>query len=72
MKTGVIPNAHEKAEWSRLARAAYRAGLNKVGHRYSTAAALIDGLTVSTAYFDMLQSNYRRWLNDGVFPSESD
>ncbi len=61
----VTPTDHEKREWSRLAQAAYAAGYNQVGHRYSTAASMYRGQEMRVDQFDSLQSGYRGWLISG-------
>lgn len=58
-------NAHEKAEWSRLAQAAYAADRNAIGHQYSVAASLPNGGQISISRFDWLQRGYRGWLIGG-------
>lgn len=61
----VTPSAHEKAEWTRLAQAAYKAGRNAIGHRFSVAASLPSTGSMALATFDSLQADYRSWLIDG-------
>jgi len=59
----IIPTEHEKREWSRMAQAAYSAGHNAIGTRYSMASALcIIGAAMDLTRFDSLQSGYRAWL----------
>lgn len=58
----IIPTQHEKNEWSRMATAAYARGINRVGHRYSAAAALPHAGMLEIERFDMLQQGYRAWL----------
>lgn len=65
----ITPTQHEKNEWSRLATDAYKAGANQIGHRYSAAAATMNGQQISTARYDALQGPYRAWLIDGTMPS---
>lgn len=65
--TTITPSEHEKSEWSRMARAAYAADYNSVGHRYSGAAALHINQPMSLATFDALQEAYRSWLVWGDF-----
>lgn len=65
----MTPNAHEKAEWSRMAQAAYASGLNTIGHIYSAAASAPEGRGVGLYYFYRLQAGYRAWLCDGRFPA---
>jgi hypothetical protein len=64
----ITPSAHEKAEWSRMAQAAYLAGHNATGHRYSVAASIPINAPVPVTTFDSLQTDYRAWLIEGVFP----
>lgn len=63
MSTTITPNAHERAEWARLAADAYRTGRNFYGHRYSAASARPG--PVALPVFDTLQTVYRVWLNTG-------
>jgi hypothetical protein len=56
---------HEKAEWARLAQAAYAANRNDLGHQYSVAASLQKGGSISISRFDWLQRGYRGWLIGG-------
>lgn len=65
----ITPTWHEKAEWSRMAQAAYRANFNQIGHRYSIAASLASGERMTTARFDALQAGYREWLVFNRFPA---
>lgn len=58
----ITPTEHEKSEWSRMARAAYAAGRNGIGHRYSVAAALRRNEPMLPERFDDLQNGYRAWL----------
>ena len=58
----ITPTRSEKLEWARLAQAAYRAGDNFFGHRYSAYASIPEGAQLSEAAYDGLQINYRRWL----------
>jgi hypothetical protein len=62
----MTPTEHEKAEWSRLAQAAYAAGYNSIGHRYSAAASLCRGCDMPIKTFDALQTGYRQWLLFGL------
>lgn len=64
----ILPNQHEKAEWSRLASWAYANGHNEVGHCFSMAAALATGMEISLTRFDYLQEQYRGWLVFGTVP----
>ena len=67
--TIVTPTEHEKREWSRMAQAAYSAGRNDIGHRYSSASARTRiGESMPTDWFDNLQHGYRNWLIDNIFP----
>jgi hypothetical protein len=61
----MTPTEHEKAEWSRLAQAAYSAGYNSIGHYYSAYASMFRGQDMRIAQFDKLQCGYRQWLVDG-------
>lgn len=63
--TNIAPSAHEKAEWSRLAQAAYAVNLNSIGHKYSGAASIPNNAAIDIGYFDLLQSGYRAWLLSG-------
>ncbi len=65
----IIPTQHEKKEWSRMAQAAYKAGHNAIGHRYSAHAALPNDTGMECSVFDTLQRPYRQWLiwNDFMF-----
>lgn len=45
-----------------MARAAYAAGRNGIGHRYSVAAALRRNEPMLPERFDDLQNGYRAWL----------
>jgi hypothetical protein len=64
----ITPNQHEKNEWSRLAQAAYSAGKNPIGHRYSVAASIPNDYQMTVARFDELQEGYRNWLINNTFP----
>jgi hypothetical protein len=66
--TAMTPTQHEKDEWSRLARAAYDAGRNDVGHHYSAASSLPRDARIRLAYFDALQEGYRAWLVFNKWP----
>lgn len=59
---------HDKDEWARLAQAAYAAGFNRIGHRYSAAASMPAGMKMQAWQFDDLQSDYRAWLVFGEWP----
>jgi hypothetical protein len=69
MTSVITPTEHEKAEWSRLAQAAYKRGKNAIGHRYSVAASHPRNSSVSVTYFDYLQHGYRQWLVSNEWPS---
>jgi hypothetical protein len=58
----IQPTTHEKAEWSRMAKSAYKTGHNACGHRFSAAAALPNGAVITLKDFDELQEIYRMWL----------
>jgi predicted methyltransferase len=64
----ITPTEHEKSEWSRMARAAYAAGKNSVGHRYSMSAAYCVGQSMPLQKFDDLQNGYRDWLCFSKWP----
>lgn len=49
-------------EWSRLAKSAYAADLNRIGHKFSMAATVPVGSAVCPKWFDTLQDIYRAWL----------
>ena len=68
MRSTITPTAHEKAEWSRMAAAAYKARRNAIGHRFSVAASLPRDGALPLATFDSLQADYRAWLVDGFAP----
>ena len=61
----VLTTNHERAEWSRMAKAAYASGHNATGHRFSVAATQ---LSMPLARFDSLQADYRSWLIDNQYP----
>jgi hypothetical protein len=63
----VTPLEHEKAEWSRMAQAAYNADRNDVGHRFSAAATWPRFMPMPLSKFDSLQAEYRAWLAFGIF-----
>lgn len=60
---------HEKAEWSRMAQAAYAVSRNDIGTRYSVAATLRRGEAMTAARFDALQAPYRAWLVFNEWPA---
>lgn len=62
---------HEKAEWSRMAIAAYTSGRNAVGHRYSMAATLRHGEAMELGRWTTLQDGYRAWLCFNTWPEVS-
>lgn len=64
MPSLIYPNENERNAWSQVARAAYRAGLDNIGHRYSVAATLAPGAGMTVRHFDSLQRGYRAWLLD--------
>lgn len=61
----MTPTQHEKNEWFRLATAAFAAGRNSMGCRFSGAACGPDGTRMATATYDSLQADYRAWLIGG-------
>ena len=63
------PTEHEKAEWSRMAKAAYASNRNPIGHRYSMAATLFRGEPMDLRRFDSLQDGYRAWLVFNEWPT---
>lgn len=67
--TGITVTQHEKNEWSRMARAAYSADRNDVGHRYSMAATVRNGEQVRADWYDRIQSGYRAWLVFNEWPA---
>lgn len=69
MRQTITPTVAEKAEWSRMATAAYKARRNAIGHRFSVAASLPRDGAMDLSRFDALMSEYRSWLIDG-FPTE--
>lgn len=69
LPASVTVTAHEKAEWSRFAQAAYAAGSNSTGHRFSALAALPDGSRMTSSVFDSVQYTYRAWLVFGEMPA---
>lgn len=64
----ITPSEHERAEWRRMAIAAYRVGRRGTGHRYNMAAALRGAIPLTE--FDALQRDYLAWLLDNVYPKE--
>lgn len=58
----ITPNAHEKAEWARMAQDAYNTNRNFYGHRYSSYASMKNGAELPINVFDILQATYRTWL----------
>lgn len=65
------PTQHDRSEWARLARDAYRIGLTNTGHRFSVAAAHLGDM--DPFRFDALQDEYRQWLIAGFpgYPHET-
>lgn len=63
---GVTVTQSVKDEWSRMATDAYKNDVNYIGHRYSMAAAIPNNSMLVCSAFDALQSNYRKWLIDGI------
>lgn len=68
MTQQIQPTQHEKSEWARMAKAAYKTGHNFTGHRYSAKAALPNGAAIDLAAFDTLQMHYRAWLVFNQYP----
>jgi hypothetical protein len=58
----MAPNAHERAEWQRLALDATARGFRDTAERFAS-AALVPDLPLKT--FDALQAEYRQWLVRG-------
>ena len=59
----VVPSEHCKAEWSRMAQAAYHADRNDIGHRFSMASATTPvGGRMELKRYDSLMAEYRAWL----------
>jgi len=58
----ITPSQYEKNEWSRMAQDCYAKDDNERGHKFSMAATLKHGESVSVAWFDALQTEYRVWL----------
>jgi hypothetical protein len=56
---------HNRAEFARMAQAAYFAGRSDIGHRFSVAASR---RSVSLSEFDVLMADYRAWLVFGLWP----
>lgn len=61
----MIPTAREKAEWRRVAQAAYRTGRHVTGHRFAIAADLPTDTAIPAARFNALQADYYAWLAEG-------
>ena len=60
---------HNKAEWARMAEAAYAAGNQIVGLRFIVASTVPAEYDMSTEYFDSLQRQYRAWLCFNEMPT---
>lgn len=71
MRQTIVPNQHEKDEWSRIANAAYAAQRNEIGHQFSSFASMSNGCPLNIETFDMLQDVYRNWLNHNKFPEHN-
>jgi hypothetical protein len=63
----IVPLDHERAEWLRVALAAYSRGHVLTGRRFTEAAAAEE---VGLEQFDVLQRAYRAWLTRSEFPLE--
>lgn len=63
MASVITPTPHERAEWARLSRDAYRVGRLELGARFAHASTRAGALPISV--FDELQQVYRSWLNWG-------
>ena len=68
--TPYAPTQQEKDGWSRLAVAAYGARENRLGTRYSVAAALRHGETMPLERFRTLQETHRQWATFGTFNTD--
>ena len=64
----ITPLEFEKAEWSRMAQAAYGRDRNDLGHFLSAAASLPKGGSMTLRRFDDLQGMYRAWLVANELP----
>lgn len=53
---------YEKDQWSRMAQAAYAAGRNNIGHKYSMAASLPRDAQMELPRWDRLMDGWRAWL----------
>ena len=62
----IVPTRHEKLEWARMANDLYSVGINWLGHRMSTKAALPEGAEIEIFAFDQLMRDYRSWLIEGT------
>lgn len=58
----ITPTEHDKAEWSRLAQAAYHSGWNEVGHTFSAGASLPRNGRMDIRRYDAMMAVYRDWL----------
>lgn len=67
----MTPIQHEKNEWSRMAQAAFHAGLNDIGNRFSELASISEGESMPLAEFYAVQDQYRAWLIGGFEAQES-
>jgi hypothetical protein len=61
----IVPTEHEKAEWARMARAAYAEDKGQIGSYFAGLAAMRQGQAISLSAFDSAQRDYRAWLNWG-------
>lgn len=70
-RTHFTPTDAERSGWAQMAQAAYKLGLNAIGHRYSAASSnYVDSF--NHIKYDSLMADYRMWLIDGAFPREED
>jgi len=67
--TMITITEHERTEWSRLAAAAYKAGNNDIGHKFSAAAAYPAGTRIAVSTYHPLQEIYREWLVFNTLPA---
>lgn len=65
----MTPSQQNKNEWARMAQAAYAAGRNAVGHRFSALASMRSTDSLSSRDYDLVQGQYRAWLIDHIYPS---
>ena len=61
----VVPTDADKQEWYELATWAYSERRNKIGHRYSMAAAYRNGEEMDGLYYHYLKQGVKFW-RDGA------